>query len=227
MRQTMTAIDIGREAGYAVCRNFNFIEGIAHMDKPRPDEHRLYRIAERQAGYFTRAQALAAGYSDPLLAHHVRGGKFQRVRRGVYRWVAFPEMPHADLFIAWLSTGPQAVLSHESALALYGLSDLLPGEIHLTVPRTASRRRKGMRLHTARLRPDEVTMREGLPVTTLPRTLADLIRSGVSEEWIRQAVQQALAGGLVQAEDLLADAQRRGGKVAKVISEALMVQEGA
>ncbi|HID84268.1 MAG TPA: hypothetical protein EYP54_04015 [Anaerolineales bacterium] len=156
-------VDMQRQIGYDVCETFNFLEGTAHMKKQKPDIRRLYRIAERQAGYFTARQARQAGYSASLLTYHTKTGTFQRVRRGVYRWAAFPEMPHADLFIAWLNAGPKAVLSHDSALALYGLSDLLPGEIHLTVPRTASRRRRGVRLHTARLRPDEVTEREGLP----------------------------------------------------------------
>ena len=49
------------------------------------------------------------------------------------------------------------------------IADLLPAEIHLTVPRTASRRRAGVRLHTARLSDDEIAFRQGLPVTTLPR----------------------------------------------------------
>jgi len=191
------------------------------MDTKGPNERRLYQVAERQAGYFTTRQARAAGYSPALLAYHTKRGKFQRIRRGLYRWAAFPEMPYADLFIAWLSAGPQAVLSHESALALYGLTDILPGEIHLTVPRTASRRKRGICLHTARLQAHEVTEREGLPVTTLPRTLTDLIRSGMEEGLIRQAVHQALARGLVRRADLLAEAQRRGGRVAQVLKRAL------
>ncbi len=189
-------------------------------------ERRLYQIVERQAGYFTARQAQEAGYRYPSLTYHTKTGKFQRVRRGVYRWAAFPEMPHADLFVAWLSAGPKAVISHESALALYGLSDLLPGEIHLTIPRTASRRRHGVRLHTARLSADDVTQREGLPVTTLPRTFTDLIREGIEEDLIFQAVQQALARGLVRREELIAEAQRRGGRVAKILLQAVASQEG-
>lgn len=195
------------------------------MKKNRPNERQLYESAERQAGYFTTAQAKAAGFSAPLLSHHTKTGKFQRVRRGVYRWSAFPEMPNADLFVAWLSVGPKAVLSHDSALALYGLSDLLPSEVHLTVPRTTSRRRRGVRLHTGRLTPEEITHREGLPVTTIPRTLADLIRDGVSEEIIRQAVVEALARGLITRKDLLEYAQRRGGRVARIITKIIKEQE--
>lgn len=195
------------------------------MTKNGPNEHQLYQAAERQAGYFTTAQAKAAGFSAPLLSHYTKTGKFQRVRRGVYRWSAFPEIPNADLFVAWLSVGPKAVLSHDSALALYGLSDLLPSEIHLTVPRTTSRRHRGVRLHTGGLTSEEITQREGLPVTTIPRTLADLIRDGVSEEIVRQAVAEALTRGLITRDALLEDAQRRGGRVARIITKILEKQE--
>lgn len=184
-------------------------------------ETHLFEIAERQAGYFSARQARQAGFSRALLSHHVKRGRFLRVRRGVYRLAHFPEMPHADLYIAWLAAGEKAVISHESALLLYGLTDLLPAEIHLTVPRTASRRQPGVRFHTARLSPDEVIRRQGLPVTTLPRTLSDLIRSGVADEWIEQAVQQALARGLVTPAMLEEEARRRSRSVARRLRAAL------
>lgn len=189
-----------------------------------PDERQLYQIAEAQAGFFSARQAHACGFSSPLLAHHVKRGKFLRVRRGVYRLSAFPEMPFADLFVAWLASGGRGVVSHESALALYGLSDWLPSEIHLTVPRTASRRLPGVRLHTARLRPDEITYRQGLPVTTLPRTLADLIRGGWPTETITQAVRQALVQGLVSEETLRTYARQRGGRVEQWLTRAMEVE---
>ncbi len=182
---------------------------------------RLYPIAEAQNGYFSSRQAHQAGFSNALLSYHAKQGRFLRVRRGVYRLAAFPEMPHADLYAAWLAAGEKAVVSHESALLLYDLTDLLPAEIHLTVPRTASRRLSGIRFHTARLSPEEVTRREGLPVTTLPRTIADLIRSGLSPEWVAQAVCQALERGTTDEAGLQAAAHRYGGQVAAQIYAAL------
>ena len=182
---------------------------------------RLYPIAESQGGYFSARQARAAGISKAVLSHHLKSGKLQRVRRGVYRLAQFPEMPHADLFIAWLSAGEKAVLFHESALTLYGLTDLLPAEIHLTVPRTASRRLPGVRFHTARLQAEEITRRQGLPVTTPARTIVDMIRSGVAQEWVTQAIHQALARGMLSETTLREEADRRGGYVAEIILSAL------
>jgi len=188
-------------------------------------ESKLYTIAESQAGYFSSRQARQAGYSNALLSYHARRGKFLHVRQGVYRLRHFPEQPHADLFAAWLAAGEQAIVSHESALALYELTDLIPAEIHLTLPRNASRRRKGIRLHTARLRPDEITRRAGLPVTTLPRTLADLLRLGIERAWLEQAIRQALERGLASAEELHHYAQSHADTLARVLESALSGSE--
>ena len=116
-----------------------------------PDHDRLYQIAEAQAGYFTSAQARSAGFSTSLVTYHTRSGRFEHVAPRVYRLSHFPASPREDLFVAWLRAGSAAVVSHDSALALYELSDALPAQIHITAPRTTSRRRSGIRLHTNRL----------------------------------------------------------------------------
>ncbi len=181
----------------------------------------LRHNGQQQAGYFTAAQARWVGFGYPLITYHTRSGRFRRAARGVYRLARFPGSPNEDLFVAWLRTGPDSVISHESALSLYGLSDVLPGEIHVIVPRNASRRRRGMRQHTHSLRPDEVTRREGLPVTTVARTVADVIAAGIAEEQAVQAIEQALRRGLTTEEALMTQADRRGGSVARLIRRRL------
>ena len=186
-----------------------------------PDYDRLYEIAESQAGYFRTAQARQAGFSWERLSGNAKTGRFQRVSRGVYRLTHFPSSPFEDLFVAWLRTAPHSVVSHESALSVYELSDVLPGEVHVIIPRAASRRRQGIHLHTNRLEPDEITMREGLPITTVARTIADVARSGLAEEHIRQAIREALGRGLTTGEDLLLQAARHGGRAAQLILQTV------
>lgn len=185
-----------------------------------PNHDRLYQTAETQAGYFTAAQAKLAGFSHALASYHAQSGLFERVHPGIYRLKRFPASPHEDLFVAWLRAGPHAVISHDSALALYELSDLLPAEIHLIVPRTASRRHPGLRLHTNRLQANEVTHYAGLPVTTILRTLADVAASGLGEELIEQAIQEALRRGLTTTDQLRIYASRRGGRAHKLVTQA-------
>ncbi len=188
-----------------------------------PDYDRLYRIAEDQAGYFTSQQAREAGYSWERLTNSVKSGKFQRVAQGLYRLRHFPNSSFEDLFVAHLRAGSKSVISHESALAVYELSDVLPGKVHVIVPRTASRRHKGIRLHTNRLKPDEITIRNGLPVTTVARTIADVISSGLASELVRQAIREGLQRGLLSRRELAAQATRRKGNVARAIQD--IVQE--
>jgi predicted transcriptional regulator of viral defense system len=192
-----------------------------------PDLDRLFSVAESQAGYFTTAQAQRAGYSRGLVAHHAKAGAFERVRSGVYRLTRFPGSPREDLYVAWLEAGPRAVVSHDSALELYGLSDLLPAEAHLTLPRTSSRRRSGIRMHTTRLESSDITVRDGLPVTTVARTITDVARSGGASELIAQAIHEALDRGLVVQEELEDQASRYGGRAKREIMAALSSRESS
>jgi len=186
-----------------------------------PDYDGLYEIAENQVGYFTASQARDVGFSWERLSSNAKTGLFLRVARGVYRLSRFPGSAYEDLFVAWLRTGRNAVISHESALSVYELTDVLPGDIHVIVPRTASRRRKGIRQHTNQLAPDEITRREGLPVTTVARTIADVSISGLAEEQVQQAIRESLQRGLTSQNELLSHADRRSGRAKRIIQATL------
>ena len=203
-------------------------EHTAHIDSTqRPDLDQLFAVSEAQAGYFTTAQAKQAGFSRGLVAHHAKTGSFERVRSGVYRLTRFPASPREDLYIAWLEAGARAVVSHDSALELYGLSDLLPAETHITLPRTSSRRRSGIRMHTTNLDESEIVARDGLPVTTVARTIADVARSGGAAELVEQSVHEALDRGLVSQDELTEQASRRGGRAKREIMSALASRDSS
>lgn len=191
-----------------------------------PDHQELYLVAEQQAGYFSASQARKAGFSRSLLSYHHKMRRFDRVRPGVYRLTQFPASPHEDLHLAYLQVGPEAVISHDSALALYELSDVLPAEVHVTAGRSSSRRHPGVRLHTNRLRQQDVTRHEGLPVTTVQRTLADVAAGGLPDEQVRQAIEEALRRGLATRENLFSMAAQRGGRLRRLVEETLR-EEGA
>lgn len=187
-----------------------------------PDYDRLYETAESQAGYFTANQAREHGFFWERLSDNVKRGRFLRPFRDVYRLTHFPSPAHEDLFVAWLRTGPHSIISHESALTLYNLSDGLPGEIHVIIPPAASRRRPGLRLHTNSLKPEETTTREGLPVTTAARTIADVAVAGLGTELVVQAIHEAIDRWLTAPEELLAQADYQGGRAKRIIYEILV-----
>ena len=127
----------------------------------------------------------------------------------------FPHASNEDLFIAQLKTGPHSALSHQTALSVYGLSDALPGEIHVTLPRSASRRRSGIRFHTKAITAEEITHYEGLRVTTIARTLIDLFESGFDPRQLRLAAEQAFERGLITPRQLAQSLNRRRPSLAK------------
>ena len=189
--------------------------------KNEPDYNHLYNIAENQAGYFTTSQASTAGYTYERLSDLTARGRFIRVHQGIYRLAHFPASRFEDLHIASLRTGNESVISHESALSVYGLSDVLPSQPHVIIPRTGSLRRKGIKLHTNQIKKDEITLREGLPITTPERTIADVIVSGLAFEFVKQAIEQALKRGLTTNQKLQIQGERRGGRAADYIKRVI------
>jgi predicted transcriptional regulator of viral defense system len=188
----------------------------------KPDLAALNRLAYSQDGLFTVGQAQERGFSAQLLAHHTRSGRFERVRRGLYRLSDYPTGEYEEIRAAWLVVGTQrAVVSHESALLLHGLSDVLPSTVHLLVPREhrGARAPSGVTLHTATTPiPDtDIVTRHGMLVTIPARTIIDAARSGTAPEQIQLAIRQALAEGRTTANDLTERAKLTGGHVAALV----------
>lgn len=187
---------------------------------PSSDHDSLYHIAEAQAGYFTARQARSAGFTPSLLAYHANVGQFERIERGLYRLNRFPASPYEDLFAASLHVGPHAVVSHDSALALYELTDIMPAEIHLTVPRSSSRRHPGLRLHTNKLEESDIAQYNGLRVTSVTRTILDAAVSGLADELIVEAIQQAALRGMTTLSELQNIKGRGKKRVANLVRRA-------
>jgi predicted transcriptional regulator of viral defense system len=167
----------------------------------KPDWDRLYETALTQEGHFTTRQALDAGYSSQLLVKYLDSGKITRVRRSVYRLKHFPPCQQEDLVALWLWSDRAGVFSHETALMLHELSDVLPARAHLTLPAKWRKRRlrvpEGVVLHYADLPKRDRAWVGAVPVTSPARTLADSAADHVSPEFLSSAVNQALARGMV------------------------------
>ncbi|MBA3866405.1 MAG: hypothetical protein H0X42_08700 [Solirubrobacterales bacterium] len=187
----------------------------------------LYREAEAQAGYFTAPQAVDAGMDRSTLHFHARpGGRYERVRRGLYRLRRFPSSPQEHVMAAWLPLrGAGAVVSHESALELLGLSDVIPDAVDLTVPRSerGTRPRAGVRLHTSGhpARGKEVRQIAGLPVTGPERSIFDALESGAQPEQIEMAIHQALGRGLTTPSRLRRSADSRPDRVRRFVERTV------
>jgi predicted transcriptional regulator of viral defense system len=191
-----------------------------------PNHACLFEIASEQHGYFTAQQARACQFSWDLLTYHTRAGRFIRVRRGLYRFRDYPSSSREEVMIAWLSVGQDvAVVSHESALDLLDLSDIIPDAVHLTVPR--SKRHlptlPGVTIHTTTrpLRPQDVTTRNGIRLTAAARTILDTAEAGTAPEQVELALAQAIKRGLTTRQEVCGATQKRNRRVAKLILNAL------
>jgi predicted transcriptional regulator of viral defense system len=192
-----------------------------------PDHECLFGYASGQRGYFTTAQAGACGFARDGLTYHVGTGRFIRIRPGLYRLRDYPSSPGEEVMAAWLAAGPDlAVVSHESALDLLDLSDVIPSAIHLTIPRAKRYRRQpipGVVLHTS-TRPvpaHEVMNRDGVRLTTAARSILDAAEVGTGEEQIAMAIAQAIDRGQTTAELLRNGANDRSSRVRGLIERAL------
>ena len=185
-------------------------------------EEELFGVADRQAGYFTAKQALETGYRYPLQHYHRERGHWVPAGHGLFRLRRYPEGENEPLTRLWLWSRnqegePQAVASHERALALWRLSDLMPERVHLSVPKGFRKRPPaGVVLHKADLAEGDVERLNGLPVTTPLRTLLDVAEDRrVSPEHLETAAREAVERGLVrrkrlrQALSLVEDKDRR------------------
>lgn len=169
-------------------------------------EPRLFEIAEAQQGLFTVRQAREAGYGLSSRHHHVKVGNWKRLHRGIYRLSRYPVSDDEQLMKWFLwshnSRGePQGIYSHETALVLHGLSDIMPPKLHMTVPlgfRRNSALPKVLVLHRANLQNRDIEEVKGFKVTRPLRTVLDVAMEGrLSRDFVRQALDEALAKGLI------------------------------
>lgn len=171
-----------------------------------PKWDQLFDLATTQDGYFTTKQATALGYSSQLLNHHVKAKRLLRPHRGIYRIVHFPPGDRDELMIEWLWSDREGVFSHETALGLHELSDLMPTRIHLSLPTTSKRRRRArehVTVHYADIPITDRTWIANVPATTPRRTLIDCAMAGLQPEFLQQAAQQALRRGLIARGDIV------------------------
>lgn len=175
---------------------------------PRSRMNELFDLAEANDGLFTSKQAREVGIKDSVLVRLAQRGRLVSAARGVYRIAHYPPDRFAQYREAALwaqsSHGPEQIaLSHETALAIFGLSDVNPAKVHLTVPKDARLRREKpgwIVIHRSGLAPGEVTEHEAMPVTSPGRTIMDVLEATRRADLARQAITDARREGFLNSE---------------------------
>lgn len=138
------------------------------------------------------SRALDAGWAPRSLTRELRAGGWTRVRAGAWAEPGRPVDWVTHLRAAQLQK-PQLVVSHRTAAALWRVETLGPARAQeFTDPYLGTRREGGgVRVHRVPLDAADVVSWNGLRVTSVNRTLADLMRAAPRDDAL-VAVESAL-----------------------------------
>jgi predicted transcriptional regulator of viral defense system len=190
-------------------------------------EDALRRVAAEQGGLFTTKAALEAGVPRTLVVQLARRGRLTRVAQGLYR---FPTWPSTDLqqyheAVLWPHVHRDldyALLSHDSVLELYGLTQLNPGVVHVTLPPRTRISRKlppWLRLHFADVATTDRTWERGVPIVSVARAIEDIAPAhGI--DVVHRAVSEARQKRLLREDELQRLVTRFGSSISEDFSPA-------
>jgi very-short-patch-repair endonuclease len=177
-------------------------------------------LATRQKGVVGHAQLTALGFSRKAIVHRVRTGRLHPLHRGVYAVGHRVTTREGRWMAAILACGDGTVLSHRSAAELWAIRKIKGARVEVTT-RAWRPRVDGILRHTSSSMPfDEITEHEGIPVTTVPRTLLDLaavLKPREVERAINEAEVLRLGDALSLPELIARHSGRRGTKALRDI----------
>jgi predicted transcriptional regulator of viral defense system len=163
----------------------------------------LWDVAVEQYGYVTTRNAHDLGIPIIELGKLAARGRLERVSQGLYRFAEWPVSGNDHLIEAVLWTrDPNAALSHETALAVYELSDVNPDKTHVTVPvREKKLRRsdmpKSLAIHYQDLTADQIGWWELIPTVTVVTAVDQCIVTHLRPDLVLQAIETARSQGRI------------------------------
>lgn len=159
----------------------------------------LWETATTQLGFVTAQQAADLGIGKSALQMLVHRGTLRRAAHGVYRFPQFPVGQYDGYMLAVLWTrAPEACLSHETALDAYGISDVNPNRIHITVAKSRRLRRtdgEDYEIHREDLAPAQIGWWQEIPTVTPATAVTQCIAYGTPTYLLWQALQRGHARG--------------------------------
>ena len=173
----------------------------------------MAELAEAQSGVIAWAQLRELGVPGSTICGWTAAGWLQEVLPSVYAFGHRELRWEGRLVAAVLYGGEGAAVSHRAAAALFGVRQTLSPRIDITLPR-GRRRHPEIRWHRSSLAPEDVTVRDGVRVTSLPRVMLDMAAL-LDANSLTRAMVRADQQGLLDAEAIRAAYRRcpghRGG----------------
>jgi very-short-patch-repair endonuclease len=155
-----------------------------------PDGHALAELARRQHGVVSARQMLELGHARATIGVWERDGKLHRIYRGVFA-VGHEALTWEGRCLAAVLANEPAVASHRTAAWIWGLLRSRPGTFHLIAP-TRRHRKKLVVVHFARLEDEDVKTVDGIPVTSVARTVLDLAARESPDRLLQRAEERGL-----------------------------------
>ena len=175
----------------------------------------LDELASGQWGLLTAAQAMRVGVSRMKLSREVASGRLERLLAGVYRDGGAPVDPLQGVRAAWLASDPSrraderlgdgaegVVVGGATAAYMHGIGDLQPEPVELYSPARRQTERVGIRYRIRQLEKADITLVDGLPVTSVERTLAGLVAERHDLSLVVDALRDAVRTGTVDLDRL-------------------------
>lgn len=168
----------------------------------------LEELGAMQWGLVTTGQASQIGVTRLWLSRLLNRGIIQRIRQGVYALPSATHGPHQELQAAWLTTDRTLTLeervmrdnhvavSHISASNLHELGDLVATRHDFSTSRRRQTAQEDIHFYLRELPAEDIALKDGLPVTSVPRTIEDLAGLHIDFDHLAQAVKDALSMGL-------------------------------
>lgn len=164
-------------------------------------DERILALGQAQHGIVTRWQLVSSGVPRTLIDERVKSARLVRVGHCVYR-VPGLDGPHRDVLASVYGFGPHAVGSHQTAGRLHDLLVDITTPVVVSAWRGHPARRDGVELHRVQLPADERTVCDGVPVTSVARTILDLA-AVLQNRSFEQAIARGLRLGRVTELELL------------------------
>jgi hypothetical protein len=185
----------------------------------------LLALAAKQHDTVSRAQLTELGFGAAAITYRLTTGRLHRVHAGVYA-VGRPSLTrHGRWMAATLACGIAAALSHRAAAALWQIYPFHGAVIDVSAPGRSRNARPGLRVHRPRrLEPEDVTTVDGIPVTTVARTLIDLAPS-LSPQRFERAWDAGVRLGVLDLDEVIDLRARSNGRRGLHKVDALIVAQ--
>ena len=175
----------------------------------------LEELSASQWGMVTTAQAAAHGVPRLDLSRLCQSGHLERLAHGVYRNAGAPSEEFESLRATWLAADPshtaeqrlrdlsgRVVVMGASAASLHGVGDLPADRHELSAPVRRQTQRREVTYRRRQLEPTDVTIAHGLPVTTIERTIADLVEDRTDLSLVADVLRDAAQSRRLDTERL-------------------------